>query len=1527
MQLRNIVFTTALALGVSIAGQVLAAPAQVPIFLVSGVESQVMINMSNDHQLFYKAYDDWSDVDEDGDLDTTYDHSIDYYGYFDSYKCYSYDSTDNRFEPAAVSSNKYCNGVSGNWSGNFLNWASMTRIDTVRKILYGGLRSTDTASETVLERSYLPGDAHSFAKYYAGPGGEIAKLTPWNVAEITICNTTYAADGDSEDRTEPPLLRIAEGNFALWAANERYQCHWDNRSELQSNIFNSPNPGTNNGNDAATTGLNADADNPDWTSDRLGLGDYTARVQACVSGLIGRENCKAYPTGTHRKPIGLLQEYGDDGDIHFGLMTGSYRYNKSGGTLRKNIGPITDEIDVAGDGRFLTPPAAGNIIGNLSALRVSGYDHNPGIYNSSDSCSWGLSSFNNGVCTNWGNPQSELYLESLRYFAGASPNFNADDTSFVNNLISATSWSDPLDNTNYCAPVKIIQFNASVTSYDDDELGGVSDLASAGSVSTWTNKVGTGEGIAGNDYFVGSGTAVSNGICTAKTLANLADAEGMCPEAPRLEGGYDIAGLAYYAHTTSIRTDLTDVDNNTADIMIDTYGVTLSPAVPKIEVPVPGSDDVVTILPACRNESIGGNCAIVDFKIVQDQTETSPGVYVGRYYVNWEDSEQGGDYDQDMAGTLMYVLNTIPTPHTIAIITNVFADSTPNRMGFGYIISGTTQDGFHTHSGINFFTAFTDPTGVLTCSDSTIDCETGQPATSVTYTLGSSSGSLLEDPLYYASKWGGFEEEGNLAKRPSGAAPPNGVPDQDYEWKNTTTGLPNNYFFARNPGQLSAQLASVFEAVAAVSSSASVVANSVSLQTTTRIYQARFDSADWSGKLLSFPVNLQTGALEASEWDAGTEVASQNYDTGREWLTWNDDTETGVAFRWANISTAQQGLLNLDPDTGTADTLGDERLDFLRGDTSNQLSNSGSFRNRSTPLGDVVHSTPTIVGAPGFGYRDFVPGTTTLFESVKYSDFKAELGDSKCVDVFGNDITSWTQGSSGSAGGREPMVYVGANDGALHGFSACTGQEKIAYVPNGVYPKLNELTSTNYSHEFYVDGAPTVVDAFWSSQWHTVLVGTLAAGGRSVFALDVTDPNDFSESNAANLVLWEIDHTSDLDGDTFADYPDLGYTFSQPAVIKAEGHGWVAVFGNGYDSASGKAVLYIARIYDGALLAAIDLSAVDATAHGTGNGLSTVSPIDTDGNGLVDLIYAGDLNGNVWRFEATTGIGFSASNTTRLYSARSASDVAQPITSRLAVGLHPTNATGRIVYFGTGKYYELADQDPANAVAYNTMYGIWDRDDGNTITSVTTRNSNVLQQQTITTEQVSTFGSNSFDIRVVSNTPVTWATATGSCSSTASCGWYLDLSDLTAATPEVGEKMVANPILRGGRLIFVTTIPSLIPCEGGGTGWLMEIDPNTGGRMDIPVFDLNGDGVFDYQDNLSTTTGGNTTYTPVSGKKSKVGILQPPAILAGIGGSGDGSYGGIEGKYSSGSKDAQIDVTIENPGLAGAGRKSWVRIK
>ncbi len=1521
---------------------------QVPLFLVTSAEAQVMLNMSNDHQLFYKAYDDWSDVDSDGAIDITYDHSIAYYGYFDSYKCYSYNSGSSRFEPAAVTSDKYCGSVSGDWSGNFLNWATMSRIDTVRKILFGGLRSTDSAALTVLERAYLPGDAHSFAKYYAGGTSEIRKLTPFNVSEITLCNTTYARNGDSEDRTEPPLIRVADGNFALWAANERHQCHWDNHSELQSDIFNSPNPNTNNGNDPATTGLNADADNPDWANDRLGSGDYVVRVEACRTGLIGQEKCKVYPDG-NSKPIGLLQEYGDDGQIHFGLMTGSFQRNKSGGTLRKNIGSMTDEINVTTNGTFKAAPAAGNIIAALSSLRVSGYDHDPGYYNSSDNCSWGLSSFPNGQCTNWGNPQSEIFLESLRYFAGRSPDFNANDSSYINGLVTASSWSDPLGAANYCAPLNIIQFNASVTSYDGDDLGGVSDLASLSSLDTWTDKVGTGESIAGGSFFLGEGTSVSDGICTAKSLSNLSDARGICPEAPRLEGGFDIAGLAHYARTTSIRTDISDTDGNTADIMVKTYGVTLSPAVPKIEVPVPGATgQIVTILPACRNESIGGNCAIVDFKVVQPHTETSPGVYEGKFYVNWEDSEQGGDYDQDMAGVLSYVA----TSSTIEVTTAAFADSTPNLMAFGYIIGGTTQDGFHAHSGINFFTAYTDPTGVLTCSNGSIDCETGEPATSVTYTIGISPADLLNDPLWYAAKWGGFEEDdltvAQGGERPVGTPAPNQIPDESYEWDKDNDGIPDSYFYSTNPAELETSLAAVFLDVSRSQASASsTAANSQRISTDTTIYQARFSSASWTGELLAYPVIPSTGFLSSTpSWDAGNKLESVAWNA-REIIT-NNPTSGGVPFEWSSLSATQQGVLNVNPDTLSADTLGEDRVEYLRGNNALEVQNGGTFRDRLRKLGDLINSSPAYVGDPSFGYPNWVeryedansPSTITNSSAESYGDFKARVQAMR------------------SGSGREPMLYVGGNDGMVHGFAAdpdpvVGGSERIAFVPNSVMADLNELTSPNYNHRYYVDGTPTTGDVMFSdNNWHSILVGGLNGGGRGIYALDVTDPSNFSEGNAANLFLWEVDPS-------VAGFADLGYTYSRPAVVKnhsganafnyESGEGkWIVAFGNGYASASGKAVLYIADAQTGAY---IDSVVVDSSGN---NGLSTVSPVDVDGDYKIDVIYAGDLKGNLWKFIPDGSInGWKADfNGAPLFAAPAdptntinpANVDPQSITMRIEVGRHPVGLPGVMVYFGTGSYFKVGD-NVGNSDT-QSVYGIWDVWDkcyGNTggrltrcgsnyskvvgattvtppVTPAITRN-NLLKQCVTGTDGVTCLSKrtaagqpdastglvSSYDIRVVSNNQLTtwdWSASRGD------MGWYLDL-------PDFGEKQVTRHILRGGRLIFVSIIPSDHACEDGGESWLMELDAATGGRFDYPVFDLNGDGVFDSQDNLGSSAG--SAGIPVSGKKSKEGITQPPSIVS----SEDGTK---EFKYASGSKGG-VEVTTESPSGETRGRKSWIRLQ
>ncbi len=512
-----------------------------------------------------------------------------------------------------------------------------------------------------------------------------------------------------------------------------------------------------------------------------------------------------------------------------------------------------------------------------------------------------------------------------------------------------------------------------------------------------------------------------------------------------------------------------------------------------------------------------------------------------------------------------------------------------------------------------------------------------------------------------------------------------------------------------------------------------------------------------------------------------------------------------------------------------------------------------------------------------------------------------------CLDAFANPrpIGSFE---------REANLYFGANNGALQGVSACTREERIANVPNavpssGTDPEPSKPTSINHARRYDANGPATVLDAFWSGAWHRTLVGTLSGGGKGVFALEVTDPSRLDETYVNQVLLWEIEATPLVAG---SDFEELGYTFSQPAIVKAEGHGWVAVFGNGNDSASGKAVLYIVRINDGTLLRSIDLSDVDVVADGGGNGLLPVAPIDTDGNGLVDLIYGGDLKGNLWRFKATAGVGFASGTTSLLYSAKSIQGEEQPITSRMAVGYHPSSAVGRIVYFGTGKPFQSGGQDPNAAVEFNTMYGIWDRDNGQTVTPVTTRNSKVLQQQTIELQDSNAFGSNEFEIRVVSDTPVTWATPTGSCAVDSSCGWYIDLIDTRIGTNS-GEMMAANPLLRGGRLIFVTTTPSLRSCHAGGTRWLMELNAYTGGRLKFPVFDLNGDGLFDFNDNLSLMDGDATASTPVSGKRSKVGILQPPAIPA--------SYGSAGVKYSLVINNAQIDATIENSGI----RESWVQ--
>src|SRR5690606_38911593 len=152
---------------------------------------------------------------------------------------------------------------------------------------------------------------------------------------------------------------------------------------------------------------------------------------------------------------------------------------------------------------------------------------------------------------------------------------------------------------------------------------------------------------------------------------------------------------------------------------------------------------------------------------------------------------------------------------------------------------------------------------------------------------------------------------------------------------------------------------------------------------------------------------------------------------------------------------------------------------------------------------------------------------------------------------------------------RPAMIYVGANDGMLHAFRETDGVEVFTYVPNEILHKLPKLTSRYYGHDFYVDGSPSYGDVQIGSDWEAVLVSGLRSGGQGIFALDITDPENFSASN----VLWEF---------TDEDDADLGFYFGDPQIKKMANGKWAAVFTSGYNntvndgavSPSGKQYLY-----------------------------------------------------------------------------------------------------------------------------------------------------------------------------------------------------------------------------------------------------------------------------------------------------------------------------------------------------------------
>lgn len=697
--------------------------------------------------------------------------------------------------------------------------------------------------------------------------------------------------------------------------------------------------------------------------------------------------------------------------------------------------------------------------------------------------------------------------------------------------------------------------------------------------------------------------------------------------------------------------------------------------------------------------------------------------------------------------------------------------------------------------------------------------------------------SVRKTQYWMATKYGGFKTDLVTGSNPN---------TNPLSWDSDSNGSPDNWFAGSNPVAMRTGLSQAFKSIADDSAaSASSAAVSSSRQTSSsQIIYAGYSPKDWSGTV-SACKPTQTGPecavspdWEASKWlrtKAPLQVATPLTENTRKIFTsQRAATFTKMPFRWADLNTDQQTILN------AADSLGSARLDYLRGKRTGE---GTSFRVRADNLlGDIVNSGVT-----------YVAGSSPAYTGSKFPGHAAYRNATKT---------------------RPPVVYVGSNDGMLHAFSGVDGKELFGYIPGSVFANLPSLTDLAFKHRYFVDSTPMAGDFEKSAGvWGTLLVGGLGAGGRGFYALDISNQSNFATSDEGTLAttpLWEFTSAQDV---------DVGYTFNEPSINPitgtylqiakvadaAEVNGvWRVVMGNGYGSTNGNAVLFMLDANTGA--ASTKLTA----AVGSANGLSTPTPVDTDRDGLVDTVYAGDARGNMHKFQFSIpqGVDFVLAKAGdplgqwryigTLYTASTAAipSTREPITTAPSVA-QACDGVGWNVAFGTGKLNEDSDYGDKTTRGY---YNVVDKSPSSTLTVP------------------------SADLGLISVTESAlgvdlvrrdWVTPNLS----GKRGWKLALSD--------GERVLSNSTLPPdtGTVLFATTKPKGDICTPGNTGFLVAINLCSGRSGDLLVngalvggISIKSSGVVKVSNTYTNTTNKQTVVCNQEGCKGPAPPQLTPAV-------------------------------------------------
>lgn len=670
----------------------------------------------------------------------------------------------------------------------------------------------------------------------------------------------------------------------------------------------------------------------------------------------------------------------------------------------------------------------------------------------------------------------------------------------------------------------------------------------------------------------------------------------------------------------------------------------------------------------------------------------------------------------------------------------------------------------------------------------------------------------------------------------------------------------------------------------ASASQGGVAASAVSLTSGTKKFIPVYTSGQWSGNLIATTLDPSTGREGTTLWQVqsadpvtGVEVpntsklgshADRNIVVGT-----GGTTPRAVPFKHADMSAA--GLSDLVSKTDAADI-----INYLRGDRTYESGTNDKFRKRAFVLGDIVNSNPTFVG------RDLDQGYGKL-----------------AVASFAQDYLNYLKIKRDRTDG---VVFIGANDGMLHAFRESDGQEIFAYVPHAVLPNLKQLADKNYTHRYFVDGQTTQGDFQHdcpakkdTCNWRTAVIATAGAGAKSVFAIDAT-----TNAMGTASVMWEV-HSG------MPDFEEMGNVLSEVRMGRKNGGQHIAVFGNGYYSKSGQAQLFVVNVKTGERIAKLN------TNVGDGNGLGGVELVLNDNN-LVVGAYAGDLKGNLWKFDLSSANADDWKvSTNPVFKAKRPSGAVQPITAAPLSIKHPDG--GRVVVLGTGRFFDAVDVSTTDT---QTIYGVRDRTAFTDMNSTSVDGTSTLVEQTLTSKPATSRIVTSFDETTSTQTVTYYEVSVNTINWTTNNGWYFN-------QPFTGQRMVYPVSPFANRMAKVDTItpsaPNSDPCIAAtpGTGYNYLIDILTGGSPKTPILDTNGDGVVDSKDivasGYSTTVDGRDVTLATGGTlvDGGSGNLIPPQCPPG---------GGPSLKFViADSTGGSTVVTITCP-YKGLKRRSWQQL-